>query len=618
MRWALRIAGLLLLLALLVLAAINTAPGAGVLMRAVASATHGAVRAEGLSGWLPGAPRVSRLELHDEDGVWLVAEAVSVRLDLSALLHATLRVQDVRAGTIQVLRAPKRDDAAAAGPGPLVPVRIVIGQMAVARIVLAPSVAGAPAELALTGSGSLTPLDQGDVRIDLRRLDAPGRYMLEGSVADGAVRAELAFQEPAGGWLAAMAGVAQIGALDGAATLDGPSWRALGLRARLGAGALKAQAQATLDAMAGTGHGQVDLTAPAMAPRPGLSWQAASLHLDVEGSRAAPVLRGTADIAGLAMGAARLHSAHARITTEAGIARLDATLTGLSVPDAPPGLVAAPVQVTATAAVAARSLQFSVDHPLLTLTGHADPHDGAAVLVLPDLAAIGLHGSLRAELQGIWPQLTLEAAATLKDPPALLGAMPRLSVAAALDGANVTLDHARLTGSALTAAADGRMRDGVLALHWQAALADLAAVLPAWQGKAAAEGHLDGPLDALAATAMLTATSGGDHVSADLAMTGLPGHPAGRVSVQGNMSGEALALTARATRAHDNTLKAQIDSFAWHGITAQADATWPVGAILPRGQARVAPRHGRFSVTTATGARSRSPARASRAPASTA
>ena len=68
---------------LLLLCLVLTRPAAAqdernTVTRLVEWATGGQVRLVGLEGWIPGAPRAARVEVHDAQGPWLVLEEVEV------------------------------------------------------------------------------------------------------------------------------------------------------------------------------------------------------------------------------------------------------------------------------------------------------------------------------------------------------------------------------------------------------------------------------------------------------------------------------------------------------------------------------------------------------------
>lgn len=142
-----------LLLALLVLAGLNTESGRMLLAWAVEQASGGQLRIAGLAGYLPFSPRVARLELRDAQGPWLVMEDAALALDPRALLDGAFTVDRFTARAADLERLPARGGSGDRGVPPL---RLEVRRAAVAALRIRPARQEAPG-LALEGHGAAGP-----------------------------------------------------------------------------------------------------------------------------------------------------------------------------------------------------------------------------------------------------------------------------------------------------------------------------------------------------------------------------------------------------------------------------------------------------------------------------
>ena len=259
------LAGALLLFA-------NTGTGQRLIAWGVGEMSGGQVVLSGLSGALPGAPRIARLELRDRDGTWLVVEDALLDIAPLQLLRRKVAIEALTARSVVLLRLPPRDEAAAA---PIqLPVRVLLQRFFIEDLAIDQVVPGAP-RLTIDGSGSVA--SAVDVHATLL-MTAPGRtdrYRLEVAISDGRDRLTLALQEAPGGLLAALAasaGVQVPADLDGwrlDARAEGPR-SALALNATLAAGPLQAAAEGVFDLESGSATGlRLSADVPAMALAPG-------------------------------------------------------------------------------------------------------------------------------------------------------------------------------------------------------------------------------------------------------------------------------------------------------------------------------------------------------------
>ena len=204
----------------------------------------------------------------------------------------------------------------------------------------------------------------------------------------------------------------------------------------------------------------MNANAPAMAPRPGLSWQSVKLDAAVRGPFAKPEATGTLRIAALEAGGAALRSLAADLKGNAGQVHLKATLDGLRLPGPKPDLLeAAPLVLTADVRLdaAGRPVTFSLDPSADRRRGRRADGGGAikanVKLHLPDLAPFAAAGGL--DLRG-HADLTVNAAqqadgATKADVAGTLGITGGTAPAPGLIG-----DAARIAVSARCTAAMSR------------------------------------------------------------------------------------------------------------------------------------------------------------------
>jgi len=316
--------------------------------RLIEWATGGQVRLIGLEGWLPGAPRAGRIEVHDERGAWLVLEDVSANWSSLALLRGRAEVQSLEAGRAVVHRQPA--GGGGGGDGGL-PLQVSVASLRIDRLEVAPAASGLAETLAVAISGSidLAALDQGTLELIAEGIDRPGRLRVAGTLAPDTLTLETTVEEPQGGLVAGLANLPDLGALRVTARLEGPR-TAPELRLDATAGELTLAATGLLapDRIA------LDVTAraPAMAPGPALSWQAIELEAHVAGPPAAPEATGRLLVENLRAGDTRLARIAATLSGNAGRVRLEGRAEQIRLPD-PLGdvLRAAPLELTAEAAL---------------------------------------------------------------------------------------------------------------------------------------------------------------------------------------------------------------------------------------------------------------------------
>ena len=128
----------------------HTDTGRRLIVWGVGQASGDRVVLSGLSGRLPFAPRLERLEIRDAEGPWLLVEDAALDLDPAALLGGLLAVDGLSAGRV-VLSRPLAGGGEGGGLG--LPLPLEVRQLAIARLDLSGVIPSAPV-LEVAGVGS--------------------------------------------------------------------------------------------------------------------------------------------------------------------------------------------------------------------------------------------------------------------------------------------------------------------------------------------------------------------------------------------------------------------------------------------------------------------------------
>jgi translocation and assembly module TamB len=593
-----------LLLALVILGA-NFEPGRNLLVKLVPSLTGGQVAIAGLGGRLPDSLKVATVELRDTKGAYLTLHDVVLDWSPLRLAERVLDIDQLSAGSGEVTRQPEPSSSSSSSS---LPVRLVVHRLQVGRLELAPAVVGAPYALALDGAGRLDSYTAGKGQLTVTRLDSPGSYKLDADVDSSRMHVAIQADEPPHGLIAGIAKLPDLGAIAVKASLEGPR-EAVETRLVVSAGQLDASAQGTVDLV----HSATDLTiaahAPAMAPRPDVSWQAIALDARVQGPFSRPNVNGRLQLDQVNGGGGGVHRLVADVAGDQGLMRVHATVEGLRVPGSSPDLfAAAPLTLDATAHLEARNrpVEFALRHPLLTAEGSAQTAGAPQAkvrLTIPQLAPFAEVAG--ATLQG---HTTLDLSAAMQDgttqlgvtgtigldsgtppAPALLGNDAHIDLLASVRGQDLTITRFALNGKEASASVQGHASPENVDLNWSTALLDLAAVQPSLQGKLAAQGHVGGSSQDLSLVADLTgevATKGvnSGQVSAHLQAQGLPSAPSGQLTAQGTLLDAPIELAIAAQRQPDGAMHVVIDRADWKSAHAQGAVTLTPPNIIPEGQ----------------------------------
>jgi translocation and assembly module TamB len=601
------------ILVLLVLAVANTGPGQRWIAGMVPGLTGYTVAVQGLSGRFPDRLRVRRVALTDAQGAYLTADGVTLDWSPLRLLHRVFDVRRLDVESADFRRTPLPSKAKSSSGG--LPVEIVLQEFRVDRLTVAAAVAGTAAAqayvVAVHGAAKLQSYTAGSATMAVQRLNGPGQYNVDAAVDSERVRANVQIDEPPGGLITDLAGISQIGALKIDASLNGPR-NAVATHVVLGAGPLRASAQGTLDLVHNAADLTVNATAPAMTPRPDVTWESAALDAHVQGPFTAPNVTGKMRATALQAFGTGIGKLTADLAGSTGQVHLQASVDGLTLPGQDPSLFAgAPLVIDATAQLnaAGRPVKFSLHHPLIDAHGTArtaGPLQADVSLNLPQLAPVAklggpsLQGQSALQLHVAQHAATTEIALTgtlgvtggMPQAAALLGDAAHIDLAAALTGHDAVLRHLQVTGRRADLAAHGGLVNNVADLHWTAHLADLAAVTPMLSGKLDAEGQVSGPEADLTATVDLSGdVSARGMQSGPLRVTvraeGLPSAPRGTLTAQGALLGAPVDV-ALAVHKQDGGFQIAIQRAAWKSLDAAGDLVLPKGGNVPIGQLHLA------------------------------
>jgi translocation and assembly module TamB len=619
LKWVVGI--LLALLAIPVVAVIavmilaNTSPGRHLIESQATSLTGGMVKLQGLGGRFPDRLRLGQIIVSDAKGAYVTVSDVALNWSPLRLLQKQAHVDLLQVGAVDVTRLPESSSTtttkSSSGGSFSLPVRVDVDRLQIDKISIAKPVAGAAAVLAATGSAHVASLDRGSVQLDVKRTDSPGHYVVAGTLAPGAIKANLNVDEPPKGLISTIAHLPDLGAIKVQAAVDGPRDR-LNTQVGINAGQLTASTNGTVDMV----HQLADLTvkaqAPSMSPAPNVSWRSVLVDAHVQGSATTPIANGVVRIDGLDASGARVGNLTLNAHGNTSQVDLDGVVRDLHIPGPSPDLFAAdPITLKARALLSApdKPVTFAVNHPLMALDGQAQTQGTQAVqahLQVLNLAPFAKAGgtdldgkadlNLAARMQNGVTDATLKGVlgvtGGMAPVPALIGPDCHLDLAAQMRGSDITVDHMTVDGKALDVSAKGGLVNQKLDADWTVALADLAAIQKSISGKVSAKGHAQGPMDALGVQADIAADVAAKnyqpgHVDAHVTATDLPKAPHAKIAATGTLLDAPLALDVTAQQVDGNT-SATIDQLSWKSLQAQGQVSLPQGQKLPLGKVDLA------------------------------
>ena len=570
-----------LLVAALVVAIANTDGGRRSLERVVARASGGQVLVQGLTGRFPDRLRVGHIELRDRDGTWGVADDLALEWSPSRLLRLHAHVAQLELARLTLYRLPAANEEPAAPKRKektRLPVRLDIDALDIAALELGPPIAGMASTVAVHGHGHLASMSQFDVALKVDRLDSPGSYHLEGGADDSRLAARIDLSEPAGGLLARLAGLPDLGAVSVKGNIDGPR-SAEQVELAFAAGPAHGTASGTVDLDGQKLDLRIGARSPAMQPSPQLAWESASIDGYVKGPYAAPDAKMQLRVRGVEAGESGLRNLEAELSGSGGAMALRALLDGLQIPGAPPDLFAAPMRVEAHARLddPARPVELALRHPFLVVEARATTApgpSGTATVTLPDLAAPAAAAGM-----------DLAGRARLAMRFATKADLTRVDV----DG---TAELGSGTGSSpatVHLSASGSRRGEAFDLKWKATLSDLASLAPSLKGSLSSDGQAHGTsreiaLEARARGQIGTPELAPETIEANLSAKGPPAAPSGALRARGRLLGGPLELAAQLRHDRDGTLRVAIDRADWKSAHAEGQVAVSAADRVPRGR----------------------------------
>jgi translocation and assembly module TamB len=608
--------GSLVLLVVLLFAALlitgNTDGGRRLIERLTARFSDGHVELSQLAGSFPSALDLERLQLSDDKGIWLTAEHISLRWSPLALLARHVEVQSLTVARLHIERAPvskpKKKPSHFSVP------HTDIAKVSVETLELGAALAGQPASLVVHGDAHLLSLQDATATVVAQRTGGVGDYELHLHFDPARMDATLKVQEPANGPLENILSLPGLGDLSMLAKVGGPR-TAENIELTLAAGALHGRVQGTVNIPETSAELEYAFDAPQMSPSPTLSWQSLSLHGRWHGPLAQAVADGTLQARQLQVpGGLEVAALTANLTASRGELSLRSSMEGLVLPGPQPQLLQdSPLEVSGSMRLdqKTRPAQFSAQHRLFTLSGHAvtaGEQSAQLELRLPDIAPFAAVAGQKARGTALikgqlardntTTRLTADVTGRVDGGRAawaglLRGADTKLQLSAAVNEKELDIQRLTLTGAALSVSASGtasRSETRDVNLRVDLGLPDLAKVSPAFAGTLKSSGKISGPTDNLAADVQLTSTlsvrgSPVGTVTASLRANGLPKAPRGTVSAQGSLDGAPLVLDVSVAQEAKNTMHAIVHHADWKSahingdLSTSTDIEHAVGAL---------------------------------------
>lgn len=146
------------------------------------SNSAGTIKIGAIDGFVPFNMRISQIALGDAGGTWLTIDKAALAWSPSALLHGRLRIDQLTAQSIELLRQPASSQKSESSGFalPHLPVTVELRNLTISRLAIAPTIAGGDnAEASISAQGLLT-RDRADLSVRLSRTDGqPGTGILE-------------------------------------------------------------------------------------------------------------------------------------------------------------------------------------------------------------------------------------------------------------------------------------------------------------------------------------------------------------------------------------------------------------------------------------------------------
>jgi translocation and assembly module TamB len=593
----------------------NTESGRALIIRTTASLTDGHVQLAGINGSFPAALDLDRLQLSDDQGVWLDAQHISLRWSPLGLLAGHIQVNSLHVGLLDMERTPITKPDNKPSTEFTFP-HSDITQLSVDTLKLGPALVGTATSLVVKGSAHWRSMRDAMTSLVAQRTGGIGDYDVQLRFNADRMDATVKLKEPANGPLENLLQVPGLGDLAVFAQLTGPR-SAEHIQLTLDAGALHGRVQGTLDLIAVAADLDYTLTATAMTPHPGLSWQSVDLQGRWHGTVKAPAADGRLLIKQLQIpGGTELANLDANLTSKGGMLTARAVVAGLVIPGPQPKLFQdTPLSLDATVDLSdpKRPVELKATHRLFALQGHATTADPLAAqldLRLPDVAPFAALGGQKVKGDAnIKAQITHDTKSTRVTAEAngnidggtaswaglVRGGNTRLQFAGAMTDEKFTIDRLQLEGRAISAAANGtaaRSARQDLDLRLDAALSDLTKLSPALVGTLKLSGKVKGPSDDLSTVADLTSTlsihgSPQGTVAASVHAEGLPKSPRGTIEAHGDLDGAPLHLDVSLERANSDVVHAIIHHADWKSARIEGELTSGMDFAQARGNLKL-------------------------------
>ncbi len=580
----------------------NTVWGRQHIESLVAYLTSDHVRLHGLGGELPDRPTLQKLELADDQGIWLTAQNLEGAWDPWPLLERRVAVHSAHAQRIDWSRLPVSHSHNARSPS--IP-DIDVHEATADSVNLSAALAGTAATLNLHASAHLRSLTDMQLAIAATRLDGAGTYSLQ--LAFDRTRMDGAFRlrEPGHGPLAGLVGVPAIGDVVISGDLTGlRQAEHVNLHADLGD--LHAHATGVVDLVHASAGLEYAADATAMAPRADLSWQQLHVRGNWDGTLATATASGEVQAQGLQLpGNIQIRTFNASLAAHGGDLSARARLEGATAPGVPGGLFAtAPLVAEGSIqlAQATRPFELRVSHPSLNLHAKGQAAGTAALEadidtpnVAPLLQALqlGLSGPLRlhasAQRAGDEVKLRVIANANLDSTLASLHDWLRgpetADIRAIYQPSAFTIAESMVSNKALSLAGSGRLsapaRAGAswtVAAKTRATIADLSILLPTLSGPASIRADLSGSTAALRTAGDAQATlavhgSAAGTVLGKFDVSGLPHAPQAQVSLRGSLAGQPVTLQAQLQFHPGDSIHIDLPQADWRSLHAEGHLT---------------------------------------------
>jgi translocation and assembly module TamB len=562
----------------------------------------GSVATQGLAIHWGGELTADRVELRDPKGTYAALEHVTIQWSPLQLVHGAVDVSLLSATHAEIMRLPESSSGKSSMPS-----KIVVKQLRLDRLDVDKPVAGAAVALKVDASGRRVGPDHLHAKLSAERIGGGGTYDLSAALESGQIQAQAKVAEKPGGFLASVAGLPDIGPLAIDASVQGPR-NDLHTQVAVQAGQMTANAQGQVNLEANTLVVAAKAAAPAMNPRPDLSWQSVALSANVHGAFTTPDVTANLNVDGLAASGAHIQRIAVQVNGNRGQVDAKGEVDGLMVPGPKPDLfAAAPVLLTvnATLDAADRPVRFTLHHPALNASGTlktAGTQQADIQLSVPQIAPFAsvagvdaqgnVHLALKATREGGTTQASVDATVGvtggITPAPALIGPSAHLLLAGAMTGDTVTLSHFSFDGQDLSLTAKGTASPQKIALGWTAALAHLVAIDPKLAGDLHANGQVGGSEQDVTLAADLAGTvapPGGSSgpFTVHLDAQGLPHAPRAQVTAQGSLLGSPLQLAASGGKQPDGALHLVVRQADWKSASAHGDLTLPAGSKVPVG-----------------------------------